>query len=205
MSNSRVEINELLFVKAVESVKHCIAKDDNRKALEYIKLKISKGKLTAYACDGYRAARTTIPLSQYTESEFECYIKPIKVKPSKSGANVVVIECENNIAAVEVITEYGKIKYCFEQHDHKAIDIDKVYQDAALYDRKTGFNPNYVKQAINALSQITTKYSKCVVLETQEKAYAPFIIRAKDTGLGCISEQLILPMRICDEESRNNE
>lgn len=204
MSNYRVEINELLFVKAVESVKHCVSKNDNRKALEYIKLKISKGKLTAYACDGYRAARTTIPLSQYAESEFECYIKPIKVKPSKSGANVVVIEYENNIVAVEIITEYGKIKYCFEQHEHKAIDIDKVYQDANLYDRKTGFNPNYVKQAINALSQITSKYSKCVVLETQDKAYAPFIIRAKNKDLDCISEQLILPMRL-NEEEKNNE
>lgn len=198
----RVEINERVFAKTIDSVKHCITtKDFNRPALGFIKLTISKGKLTAYACDGFRAARTTIALPNI--NEFECYIKPIKIKPSKSGVNPVVIELENNIATVEVITEYGKIKYCFEQFNYKFVDIDKMCQNAHLYDRKTGANPNYVKQALTALSQITPKINPSVIFETREERFEPIVIWAKDGD--CISEQLILPMRINEERQKRSE
>lgn len=194
----KVVINELLFVKMIESVKHCIAKDGNRIELMFIKLKISKDKVTAYACDAYRAARTTIQLSQEAESDFECYIKPIKVKASRSGKNPVVIEYDNNIATVEVITEYGKVKYCFEQFRGNYIDLDKVYQAADSCDRKIGMSPEYVKQALTALSQVKNKYNKGVIFECQESKIGSFVIWAK--GDGCISEQLILPMRYTEEE-----
>lgn len=198
----KIEINELLFVKMIESVKHCIAKDNPRLALRSIRLKIYKDKLTAYACDGYRAARTTITLPQEAEGDFECYIKPIKVKPSRCGRNPVVIEYENDLATVEVMTEFGKIKYCFEQYKGDYVNIDKVYEAAASCDRKIGIDPNYVKQALTALSQINGKGKKCVILETQEKNSASFVIWAK--GQGYISEQLILPMRF-DEENTKRE
>lgn len=193
----KIVINELLFVKMIESVKHCISKSNQRPELMFIKLKISKDKVTAYACDSYRAARTTIQLLQEAESDFECYIKPIKVKPSRSGVNPVVVEYDNNVATVEVITEYGKVKYCFEQYKGDYIDLDKIYR-AASCDRKIGIDPEYVKQALTAVSQIKRKGTKCVFLETQEKRTGSFVIWAKDDN--CISEQLILPMTYSEAE-----
>lgn len=196
----KIVINELLFVKMIESVKHCISKYDKRTELMFIKLKISKDKATAYACDGYRAARTTILLSQEAETEFECYIKPIKVKPSRSGVNPVVIEYDNNVATVEVITEYGKVKYCFEQFKGNYIDLDKIYQAASACDRKIGMSPEYVKQALTALSQVKNRYDKGVIFECQDSKIGSFVIWAK--GDGCISEQLILPMRFNEEKAK---
>lgn len=196
MSSLKVEINEKLFLKMIESVKHCVAQTDNRIALMYIKLTVVKDKVTALACDSYRAAKTTITLPQPSAADFECYIKPIKIKPiSKKAVNNVVIELENNIATVEAITEYGKIKYCFKQCVDKFVDLEKIYIDAhTLVDRKIGFNPLYVKQAVNALSQASSNQRKCVILETQEKNTNAFLLSIKDDAL--VSEQLVLPIKI---------
>lgn len=196
MSNFKVEINEKLFAKMIESVKHCVAQNDMRIALKYIKLTIAKDKVTALACDAYRAAKTTITLSQPSAADFECYIKPIKIKPiSKTAVNNVVIELENNIATVEAMTEYGKIKYCFKQCVDKFPDLEKNYKDVhTLADRKIGVNPVYVKLAVNALSQVSSQQRKCVVLETQENNKSAFILSIKDDAI--ISEQLLLPIKL---------
>ena len=197
MSNFKVEINETLFCKMIESVKHCIATQSTRKIFEYIELTIAQGKITALACDGNRAAKTTMPILQSKTNEFKCYIKPIKIKPSKRVKNVV-IELKDNIATVEIMTEYGKIKYHFEQFEPNGIDLNKIFNDAQQNaDRKFGVNPAYVKQAVTALSQMLMLPKKCVIFETQQNNKAAFIIKAKEGNY--ISEQLILPMRINEE------
>ena len=194
----KIEINELLFAKMMNSVKHCVPIVDVRTALTFIKLKISNDKITAYSCDGYRAARTTIELQESLGCHFECYIKPITFKPSKSGRNPVVIDYEDKITSVEVITKTGKVKYFFEQPVEAYADIDKIY-DSASYDRRIGMNPNFVKSALNALSQIPeTRNKRYVVLETQENSYASFKFTTKAEGF--ISEQLIVPMRITEND-----
>ena len=196
----KIEINESLFARMINSVKNCVpVVDINRTILTYIKLKISNDKITAYGCDGYRAARTTIELEEPTESEFECFIKPITFKPSKSGKNPVVIhfihdpESNKNITTLEVITKTGKVKYYFEQPKENYADIDKIY-DSASYDRKIGMNPNFVKLALTALSQASNTHRPCVVFECGEKANASFKLSVKDKGF--VNEQLILPIRL---------
>lgn len=188
----KVEVNELVFIKLVESVKHCIAKD-GRLHLQFIKLKITPSKLIAYACDGFRAARSASDIYPPAEEEFECLIKPIKIKPSKRGINNVVIALENNIAYIEVTTEFGKVKYCFEQPKDSYTDLEKVFSAARNTDRKIGINPEYVKQAMTALSQMQ-KTNKCVILECQPKANAAIFLHARTYSFE--SEQIILPMRI---------
>lgn len=192
----KVEIKENDFKKMVESVKHCVTKNTNRKVYEYIELSIINDQITAFACNGYMAAKTTVPAAmQNITDEFKCYIKPIKIKVSKTLLNKVVIELDNNIATVEIMTEYGKVKYCFEQYKIEAINLTKIYERAQKnIDRKIGVNPNFIKQAVTALSQIFDMPNKAVVFETQSNNKEPIIIKAEEGN--CISEQLILPMRL---------
>lgn len=53
----RVEINEEQFKRLIDGVKHCVARDNSRPALKYIQIKVAADTITAYALDGYRAAR----------------------------------------------------------------------------------------------------------------------------------------------------
>ena len=195
----KIEINELLFAKMINGVKNCVVATNTRPALTFIKLKISDDKIIAYGCDGYRAARTTIDLKEPLGCHFECYIKPITFKPSKGGKNPVVIEYEDNITSVEVITKTGKVKYYFEQYKGEYADIDKFY-DIKSFDRKIGMNPNFVKLALTALSQTSDTHRPCIVFECQEKENASFKLSIKSEGFK--NEQLILPMRLDFERSK---
>lgn len=196
----RIEIDEQLFVKMIDSVKHCVAKAGTRMELYSIKLKIADDRITAYACDGVRAARTTIKLAIPTGCEFDCYIKPIKIKPGKRSG-VVSLEKEEDIVSITVDTEYGTVKYHFKQYITEWIDIDRVYEATKACDRKIGMDADYVKQALTALKAVTPKMSKCVIMESQEKTGSSVVFWVKDKN--CISEQLILPMRIKDEMERS--
>ena len=189
----RIEINEVLFAKMMNSVKNCVVATNVRPVLTFIKLKISDDKIIAYGCDGYRAARTTIDLKEPLGCHFECYIKPIAFKPSKGGKNPVVIEIEDNITSIEVITKTGKVKYFFEQFKGEYVDIDKIYETAS-FDRRIGMDPNFVKSAVTTLSQTFDNHRPCVVFECQEKNYASFKLSAKSEGF--VNEQLILPLRL---------
>lgn len=53
----RVEINEIQFKRLIDGVKHCVEKSDYRPMLQYIQIKVKSDSITAYALDGYRAAR----------------------------------------------------------------------------------------------------------------------------------------------------
>ena len=202
-------LRQILKYNFSEERKNIIRRKDNEleperhwneetRRYETIELTITNGKITATACDGYRAAKTTVPILQNITNEFKCYIKPIKIKPCKKRHNkVVIIELENNIATVEIMTEYGKVKYHFEQFKLEGININKIFEDVQQNtDRKFGVNPAYIKQAVAALSQMLD-LQKYVVFETQENNKAGFLIKAKEGKL--ISEQLILPMRITED------
>lgn len=199
----RVEIDELLFQKMIKSVEHCVAKDDYRPILKYILLRFSADKVTAYSCDGYRAAKTTIPLLQPTEQDFECYIKPIKTNPRKGKTNPVVIEYDGKSTSVEVVTEYGNIKYSFaasKETTEKYIDIEKVYEGAKACDRNIGMNADFVKKAMNALQNIKVTNKNHVIFKCQVNPVGSFVICAREGN--CVSEQLVLPVRITEERNK---
>lgn len=48
----RVEINEIIFKKLIDGVKHCVSKDNSRPILRYIQIKVKTDTITAYALDG---------------------------------------------------------------------------------------------------------------------------------------------------------
>lgn len=192
----RVEINEIIFKKLIDGVKHCVACDDSRPELKYIQIKVKATTITAYALDGYRAGRVEIRNTCPIEEEFICYIKPLTVKVSKRGINPVVVECVDEKTFVEVITEYGKLRYEFIAPQKEFIDLEKIYKTARPHDRELGLTSRYVIEALRALNGVTTISGgrNVAVLEIKENNKEPFIISAKNDYI--TNEQLIIPVRL---------
>ena len=194
---SRVEINEVVFKKVLAAVKHSIARDESRPILKYIQIKVSGKQFTAVSLDGYRASRVTADLDNEYES-FTCYIKPISIKTSKDGILPVVIELDGDIAHVEVITEYGKLKYSFKQPTASYIDVDKIYADAKEHDREVAINAVYLCEALKSCAATTLDRNNLTILESKPDSIKPLILRAKTTGI--LNEQLILPIKVFKED-----
>ena len=195
----RVEINELQFKKLIDGVKHCVSKDGYRPILGYIQIKVNPDTITAHALDGYRAARVEIKNTFSIDEEFTCYIKPLTFKVSKRGINPVVIESTDENTFVEVITEYGVLRYGFTVPSDKFTDVEKIYETARQHDRKIGLQTRYVIDALKALKGINhISGGDYAVFESKENNTQPFIIRAKNDGI--INEQLILPVRIQEND-----
>lgn len=196
----RVEINELQFKKLIDGVKHCVSKDGCHPILEYIQIKVKPNTITVYALDGYRAGRVEIKNTFPIDEEFTCLIKPITVKVSKRGINPVVIEQTDENTFVEVITEYGILRYGFAVPSGEFIDGEKIYETARQHDRKLGLQPRYVIDALKALNGIDYIHGggSVAIFESKENNTQPFIIRAKNDGI--VNEQLILPVRIQEND-----
>lgn len=195
----RVEINEIIFKKLIDGVKHCVSKDNSRPILQYIQVKVKTDTITAYALDGYRAGRVEIKNTCPIDEEFTCLIKPFTVKTSKNGINPVVIGQSDKKTFVEVMTEYGVLRYGFDIPNGEFFDIEKVYAAARPHDRELGIQPRYIIDAMKSLNGIQHCYDiSAVVLESKENNKQAFIIRAKNEYV--LNEQLILPVRMPEEK-----
>lgn len=193
----RVEINEIIFKKLIDGVKHCVSKDDSRPILQYIQIKVKTDTITAYALDGYRAGRVEIKNTCPIDEEFTCLIKPFTVKTSKNGINPVVIEQSDKKTFVEVMTEYAVLRYGFDIPNDEFFDIEQVYAAARPHDRELGLRPRHVIDALKALNGIDyCARGYRAVFEIKENNKEAFIIRVKNKDI--TNEQLILPVRLGD-------
>lgn len=194
----KVEINELQFKRLMDGVKHSVATDCTRPVLQYIQIKVTAHTITAYSLDGYRASRVEIKNDFPIDEEFTCYIKPLTVKVSKRGTNPVIIEQSDEKSFVELITEYGIVRYTFTTPKDKFIDVEKVYETARPHDRELGLNPRYLIDALRSLNGVQRIGSQsCAVFETKENNHTAFIIRAKNDDI--VNEQLILPVKLAED------
>ena len=193
----RVEINEILFKKLIDGVKHCVSKDGYRPVLRYIQIKVKPDTITAYALDGFRAGKVEIKNTCPIDEEFTCYVRPLTLKISKRRTNSVVIEQSGEKTFVEVMTEYGVLRYGFDIPNEEFFDIEKVYAAARPHDRELGMQSRYVIDALKALNGINhISGGSYAVLEIKENNKEAFIIRAKNENI--TNEQLILPIRLGD-------
>lgn len=193
----RVEINEIIFKNLIDGVKHCVSKDNSRPILRYIQIKVKTDTITAYALDGYRAGRVEIKNNCPIDEEFTCLIKPFTVKTSKNGINPIIIEQSDKKTFVEVMTEYGVLRYGFDIPNDKFFDIEKVYAAARPHDRELGLRPRHVIDALKALNGIDYCCGGYrAVFEIKENNKESFIIRVKNEDI--TNEQLILPVRLGD-------
>lgn len=195
----RLEINEEVFKDLMDGVKHCVAKGySGRPILEYIKVVVKKESIIFYALDGYRAGRCEAEFK--SETEFECFIKPITVKCSKGEPQNVVIEYDGKAAAVEVVTEYGWQRYIFKNPCNGEgggwVNLETIYEDSRKHETQTAANAHYVAQACRALGRYDCK-NGMIIIGGKSNNTQPFIIKAKNERVK--NEQLILPLRVFED------
>ena len=189
----RVAITDTAFATLIDGVKNSLSNDRYRLDLSYIKLVVKKDEITAYSCDGYSAAKVTVPNLNPIDEEFECLIKPITVKPSKGRPQDIIVEVIDGDTYVEVPVEYGKLRYCFTQPEDKFVNIEKIIENADKNDMYTiHVQPALLIKALKA-AQKTNKYVK---VQFGDKL-SPFIIKAK-----CVETnnwQVVIPARGAEE------
>lgn len=185
----RVAITDTAFATLIDGVKNSLSNDRYRLDLSYIKLVVKKDEITAYSCDGYSAAKVTVPNLNPIDEEFECLIKPIAVKPSKGRPQDIIVEVIDGNTYVEVPVEYGKLKYCFTQPEDKYVNIEKIIENTDKNDTYTiHVQPALLIKALKA-AQKTNKYVK---VQFGDKL-SPFIIKAKCGETN--NWQIVLPAR----------
>lgn len=171
----RVAIIDTAFATLIDGVKNSLSKEIYSPKLSYIKLVVKKDEITAYSCDGYSAAKVTVPNLNPTDEEFECFIKPITVKLSKGRPQDIIVEVINGDTYVEVPVEYGKLKYCFTQPKDIFVNIEKIIENTDKNDTYTiHVQPALLIKALKA-AQKTNKYAE---VKFGDKL-SPFIIKAK--------------------------
>lgn len=185
----RVAITDTAFATLIDGVKNSLDKEIYRPDLSYIKLVVKKDEITAYSCDGYSAAKVTVPNLNPIDEEFECFIKPITVKPSKGCPQDIIVEVINGDTYVEVPVEYGKLRYCFTQPKDIFVSIEKIIESTDKNDTYTiHVQPALLIKALKA-AQKTNKYVK---VQFGDKL-SPFIIKAKCGETN--NWQVVLPAR----------
>ena len=189
----RVAIADTAFATLIDGVKNSLSKDMYRPELSYIKLVAKKDEITAYSCDGYSAAKVTVPNLNPIDEEFEYFIKPIAVKPSKGRPRDIIVEVLGDDTYVEVPVEYEKLRYCFTQPNDNFVDIEKIIENTDKNDTYT----IHVKPAslIKALKAVQ-KTNECVKVQFGDKL-SPFIIKAKCGETN--NWQIVLPARGAEE------
>ena len=185
----KVSIADTAFATLIDGVKNSLSKDMYRPELSYIKLVVKKDEITAYSCDGYSAAKVTVPNLNPIDEEFECFIKPIAVKPSKGRPQDIIVEVINGDTYVEVPVENKKLRYCFTQPKDNFVDIDKIIENTDRNDTYTiHVQPASLIKALKAVQ----KTSKKVKVKFGDKL-SPFIIKAKCGETN--NWQVVLPAR----------
>lgn len=185
----RVAIIDTAFATLIDGVKNSLSTETYRPELSYIKLVVKKDEITTYSCDVYSAAKVTVPNLNPIDEEFECFIKPITVKPRKGCPQDIIVEVADGDTYVEVPIEDGKSRYCFTPPKDKYVNIEKIIESA---DKNSTYTI-YVQSdlLINALkaAQKTNKYVKVQIGDN----LSPFIVKAKYGGTN--NCQLVSPAR----------
>lgn len=185
----KVAITDTAFATLIDGVKNSLSNDMYRPELSYIKLVVKKDEITAYSCDGYSAAKVTVPNLNPTDEEFECFIKPIAVKPSKGRPQDIIVEVINGDTYVEVSAEYGKLRYCFTQPKDIFVNVGQIIENTDKNDTYTiHVQPALLIKALKA-AQKTNKYAE---VKFGDKL-SPFIIKAKCGETN--NWQVVLPAR----------
>ena len=186
-------IKQNILKKLVDCAKHSIAFDDSRPILKYIQIKTFKNVIQARSCNGYSASRLTATLGEGLDlGENTFYIKAFPIKATKNSFCNAKIQISAKVVHIEVMCEYGAIRYSFDQPQSEYIDLDKVYANAEEHDITTYLSERFLIEASRSiLMSDLGKNGLCI--ETKKNPTSPIIMKAGDREF--LNEQLILPIR----------
>ena len=180
----------------LKAIKGGVAKDAFRPEHNYMKVKVEGTTVTVYTCDGYTGARMTFKARETEGEDFECLIKPIPFKARKNGCGVVVLSLEENVATLEIPTEYGTLTYRFKQTIKWSFDADKIFTIMESHDREVGINTALMTRIMRNFASVSSDRNKLAIIESKENNKQGFRIRAKEKDFTL--EQFIMPVRIND-------
>lgn len=143
---NNIKINERIFKKILITLKDCVAKDNARPALQYIRLEIKEDKIVGYSLDGYRSGRIIIPCKEPNKEEFVAYIKAVPFKTSAGEMNDVIISSDGANTTVEFEQPIGKIRYQFQHPYLWKVDMEEIWENAKRHDREIGVNATYLSR-----------------------------------------------------------
>ena len=189
----KIIIEETQFEEILKGVSKSCSCDDWRPELKYIRFLVNDGEMTAYALNGWIAAKVSVPFTTQPGESVEFYILPIKFKASKNGGRNVEITINDNIVSVTVPTDYGNLAYQFAQPKPWTIKIDSIFADAGEHDREIGVNANLMIKCLKAISETSLDTKRLAIIESKPSKTKSFIIRSSRKGF--TNEQLILPVK----------
>lgn len=190
-----IKINERIFKKILITLRDCVAKDNARPALQYIRLEIKADRIVGYSLDGYRSGRIVIPCKESNKEEFVAYIKAIPFKTSASEMKDVLISSDGANTTVEFEQAVGNIRYSFSHPDLWKVDMEEIWGNAKRHDREIGVNATYLSRAFKTLAEAGDDHrNRLAILETKRSRVEAFCISAQAEG-GIQLDQLVLPIR----------
>lgn len=192
----KVTINEATFKHIMDATEGFVDKTAIYPSLEYIKIVVTKGKITAYSTNAFAASKVEVERNDGGRDEFICYIRPIKIRKGKQNVlQSVEIECDVDDCFVTVPQEYGAIKYRFALKNTGFFpNLEDVFAKYESHDCEVCLETSYLVTAMRAASSIGERIFP--IVETRSNPNEPISIRAEVDGGKIKTKQLVLPKRI---------
>lgn len=188
----RLELTVDEYLKILNTCKSAVSKNDPREELRYIKLDVTKDKVTAVSLNGYVLARYTF--NHKSKEEFTAFIRPVSTKPCDCILPVV-IEVEDDSTVLTMEVPQGTLSYTFKHPSNYKVDADDIIGDDSNREYKIAFDANILQIALEGLKKHHRGY---FVFNCPKSPNQPALLRVR-TDKETV-EQLVLPVRMYDGE-----
>lgn len=171
----------------IGAVKSFTSKSDARPLNQYIHIFFSADgcKATAYALDGYRAAKESV-VCGFVDEDFDVMVLAPRIK-ARRGSNVEVYRDGDRS-----FIDYGDITFRTQRPEGTPFDVEKFISGEAAKENKQAFgiNADYMIDALKSLKESGAAIRKPVIIEFTSPV-APILLRTDEDNY-----KVVLPMRI---------
>lgn len=183
----KATIEAMAFNRLIGAVKAFASRTNSRPALTMIQLHFSAQdkKATAYATDGYRAAKECA-LCYTVDEDFSVLVSapPLKAKSN----SIVEVELDGDVAYIS----FGEVRFRNKQPTNEPFDVEKFISDVVV--RKNvnvlGVNADYLIDALKSLKASGATARHPVIIEFGGP-HEPIVLRTDSDN-----QKVVLPVRI---------
>ena len=175
--------------KLISSTKKFVNNNSSSGIMQYIKIEVANGTVTAIALDGHRISKEKVNCEN--DESFTCFIKP--VLPVTKGSIYSDIELIGDYAYITV----GDYRVGFKQPEGKFYETDKYFIPNEYDTFSIGVNATKLKEVLESMQKNSLR-KDCVVLRFKGPKDAIYI---ENVGKDVTSQRILLPMS-CAELSR---